>query len=221
MNFPASLFPPAWQWAGHGLFVLALAWCAGAAPWHRLKDSGQQHVWLGAMVFLALLWTLRAGVRPGLEVHFIGAAAATLMFGAPLAVITLSLVLLGTALWGGAGLGGISLAGVFTVVLPVAVARGILVLAESFLPPHFFVYVFVNGFFGVALGMVAVGAGLSGALAAAGVYPVEYLTEQYFPYFLLLAWGEAFMTGMALTLMVVYRPHWVVAFDDARYIRNR
>lgn len=143
------------------------------------------------------------------------------MFGAPLAVITLSLVLLGTALWGGAGLGGISLAGVFTVVLPVAMARGTLILAERFLPPHFFVYVFVNGFFGVALGMVAVGAVLSGALAAAGVYPVEYLTEQYLPYFLLLAWGEAFMTGMALTLMVVYRPHWVVTFDDARYIRNR
>lgn len=221
MNFPEGLFPSAWQWTGHGLFVLVLAWCAMAAPWHRFKDTRQQHVWLGTMVFLLLLWTLRTGVRPGLGVHFIGAAAATLMFGAPLAVITLCLVLLGTVLWGGSALGGISLAGLLTVVLPVALARGILALAETFLPRHFFVYVFVNGFFGAALGIVTVGAVLSWVLAAAGVYSVQYLMEQYFPYFLLLAWGEAFMTGMALTLMVVYRPDWVMTFDDARYIRNR
>jgi uncharacterized membrane protein len=36
-----------------------------------------------------------------------------------------------------------------------------------------------------------------------------------------MAWAEAFTTGAALTLMVVYRPDWVATFDDARYLRNQ
>ena len=35
---------------------------------------------------------------------------------------------------------------------------------------------------------------------------------------MLLAWGEAFATGMLVTLMVVYKPEWVSTFDDARYL---
>ena len=31
----------------------------------------------------------------------------------------------------------------------------------------------------------------------------------------------AFITGGALTLLVVYRPQWVATFDDARYIAGK
>lgn len=33
-----------------------------------------------------------------------------------------------------------------------------------------------------------------------------------------IAWT---LTGMVLTLAVVYRPSWVATFDDARYIKGR
>ena len=33
--------------------------------------------------------------------------------------------------------------------------------------------------------------------------------------------GEAFLTGGAMALIVVYRPHWCSTFDDARYLRPR
>ena len=36
-----------------------------------------------------------------------------------------------------------------------------------------------------------------------------------------LALGEATLTGIALTLAVVYRPQWVATFDDARYPDGR
>jgi uncharacterized membrane protein len=41
------------------------------------------------------------------------------------------------------------------------------------------------------------------------------------PYLIYLAFGEATLSGMVLTLAVVYRPRWVATFDDARYISGR
>ncbi|MEN9782873.1 MAG: Cobalt uptake substrate-specific transrane region, partial [Pseudomonadota bacterium] len=45
--------------------------------------------------------------------------------------------------------------------------------------------------------------------------------EYYLPYALLLSWGEAFITGMAMALMVAYYPQWVLMFDDKRYLARR
>jgi uncharacterized membrane protein len=50
---------------------------------------------------------------------------------------------------------------------------------------------------------------------------VAYLTEYYLPYALLLSFGEAFITGMSMALMVAYFPQWVLMFDDKRYLARR
>jgi uncharacterized membrane protein len=105
--------------------------------------------------------------------------------------------------------------------LPVAVTWATLRLAERRLPPNFFVYVFVVAFFGAALSLLA--AGLAGALVltlGAG-RPAELVFGDYVPYLVYLAFGEATLNGMALTLLVVYRPHWVASFDDRRCIEGR
>jgi uncharacterized circularly permuted ATP-grasp superfamily protein len=44
---------------------------------------------------------------------------------------------------------------------------------------------------------------------------VQIVFGEYVPYLVYLAFGEATVTGMALTLAVVYRPQWVATFDDA------
>jgi uncharacterized membrane protein len=36
-----------------------------------------------------------------------------------------------------------------------------------------------------------------------------------------MSWAEALLTGMVMTMMVIYRPDWVVTFDDARYLENK
>ena len=43
-------------------------------------------------------------------------------------------------------------------------------------------------------------------LFAAGAYPADLLLSEYLPFFLLLGFAEAWLSGMALTLLVVYRP---------------
>ena len=89
------------------------------------------------------------------------------------------------------------------------------------LPKNFFVYIFINGFLGAALTVLSVGAAACLLLGGAEVYAWEYLMTEYFPYFLLLGFAEAWLSGMVLTLFVVYRPDWVLTFDDTHYLADK
>lgn len=47
------------------------------------------------------------------------------------------------------------------------------------------------------------------------------LFGQYVPFVALMGFGEATLTGMLLTLLVVYHPAWVATFNDVHYFKNR
>jgi len=89
------------------------------------------------------------------------------------------------------------------------------------LPRHFFVYIFINGFFGSALTVFGVGLAATLMLVIAGAYEWDYLATEYLPYFLLLGFSEAWLSGMLITLFVIYRPNWVATFDDSSYLANK
>ena len=88
-------------------------------------------------------------------------------------------------------------------------------------PITFLSIIFVNAFIGAAVAMAATGLATTGLFAWSGAYSADYLTSNYLPYYLLMGWSEALLTGMLATLLVVYKPQWVATFDDARYIRNK
>ena len=225
MNFPDALFPQAWAFGAFlPLFAIWL-WCFRTAPWRRLADSGQLNVWLGTVVLLVLVWSMKAGVKPGLDLHLLGARMCTRMFGRQLAIIGFSLVLAGVTLngqlhghegWLAYGLNALVLA-VFPVLLPDAIRRAV----EGFLPGNFFVYVFVTGFFGAAVTVFVTGLLASTLLWLAAVYPAPTLLDDYLPYYFLLGFAEAWLNGAMITLMVVYAPAWVGSFDDRRYLLNK
>ena len=52
-------------------------------------------------------------------------------------------------------------------------------------------------------------------------YPGEQLVEESLQYLPLFMFPEAFVTGMLITIFVVYRPDWVATFDDERYLRGK
>ncbi|HQO28807.1 MAG TPA: hypothetical protein PKY22_04700, partial [Accumulibacter sp.] len=58
-------------------------------------------------------------------------------------------------------------------------------------------------------------------LALAGAYPVDYLRSEYLPYFVLLGFSEAWLSGMMATLLAVYRPDLLADFDDRQFLRKR
>jgi uncharacterized membrane protein len=218
VNFPDALFPQAWALGAFLPLFFVWLWCLRTAPWKRLADSVQFNVLLGTIVLLVLVWSMKAGVKPG-------ATMFTLMFGRQLAILGFSLVLAGITLngellgregWLAYGLNALVLA-VFPVLLADAIRRAV----ERLLPENFFVYVFVTAFFGAAAVVMATGLLACALLWLAAVYPAPTLLDDYLPYYFLLGFAEAWLNGALITLMVVYAPHWVGSFDDRRYLLHK
>ncbi len=210
-----------WYWAAWAVWLPLFARSLLKAPWGRLRDSEQLNVWLGMIVLLTLIWSLKAGVKPGLSMHLLGATVFTLSFGPHLAFVGLSLVLLGITLNGAGGFLAYAINALLMAGVSVWLSQAMYRLVVGFLPRHFFVYIFVNGFFAAALTVIGVGMVATLLLVVAGAYPLDYLAAEYLPYFLLLGFSEAWLSGMVMTLFVVYRPAWVGTFDDASYLANK
>jgi uncharacterized membrane protein len=58
-------------------------------------------------------------------------------------------------------------------------------------------------------------------LRLAGAYESDYLTSEYLPYFLLLGFSEAWLSGMLTTLFAVYRPDLLADFEDAQFLGRK
>ena len=221
MNLPDNLLGEAWYWAAWAAWGACFARSLFRAPWGRLKDPELLNVWLGMIVLLALVWSLQAGVKPGLSLHLVGAMVFTLSFGPQLAFVGLSLVSLGIVLNGGGDPFAYAINTLLTGGVGVLSAQVIHRVARHCLPPHFFIYIFISGFFGAGLSVIGVGFATSSLLAMAGVYEWDYLAAEYLPYCLLLGFSEAWLSGMLMTLFVIYRPGWVATFDDSSYLANK
>jgi len=221
MNEEISVFPDGWQslgWAGV-VILLWLAWRSGDLA--RLKDAARLNVFLGMSVGLMVMWQIRTGVKPGLSFHVLGASLATLMFGFWRGWMAASLAALATALTGKASLAGLGMESLVFCAVPAAFTHHLYRFVDRKLPNHFFVYVLANGFFGAAAAVAVTALVSTTVLALSEAYTLTYLLENYTPYFILLAWSEAFTTGVGTTLMAVYRPEWLETFDDDRYIKNK
>jgi uncharacterized membrane protein len=217
MNLVASNFPSHWLW---GLWFLASALgllIARRARWRMLRDVSNLNILLAATVCVLGLWLIKTGIKPGLNFHLIGATALTLMFRPLFALFSLALLTAAISIWHGEYT-TFAVNWLILGAVPVGVSWAIFRLVDSKLPNHLFIYIFLNGFFGAAIAAIAVGLVSTGFVALAGSYPLDYLLEEYLPYFFLIAFSEAFITGMLITMMVIYKPEWVSTFDDKRYL---
>jgi uncharacterized membrane protein len=221
MDLTAVMLPTAWIVAGWLTAVPVVALALRGAPWARFGQSEPVHVWYGTIFCIVALWNVQATVGDGFRFHLLGIAAMTLLAGPALAlvgggiVVALQIVVRGGA-WLSAGPAYVTM-----VALPVAVSASVLRASVRWLPPNFFIYVFVAAFFGAALSLGTAGVAGAAVLTWGGGRAAELVFGEYAPYLIYLAFGEATMTGMVLTLAVVYRPHWVATFDDARYLAGR
>lgn len=218
MNFPTTLFPPIWHWVAVLLCGVLLFRIAIKAPWRRLAATTQRNLLFGLAIALALLWSMKAGVLPGLNLHLMGAMAATLALGPHLAVLSMTIALTALAANGGIEWSAWPINLVLMVLVPVGLASLIRRAIEASLPSHFFIFIFVMSFMGAAVVVILQGLVASAAMVLAQAYPFDFLASEYLPYFILLGFAEAWISGAVITLLVVYRPEWVWAFDDKRYL---
>jgi len=217
VNVPDGLLDTAWTVFAWVVFAATALLAARRAPWRLLTDSARLNAFLAMIVALILLWHLQAGVKPGLSLHLLGATVFTLCFGWPLAFIGLSLVLLGVTLNGAAGWQAFAVNALLMAGVGVAVSHAAHRLVDRLLPAHLFVFIFCKGFFTSALALIAVGLASSLVFAVAGTYPGQYLMDEYLPYFFLLGFSEAWLSGMLSTLLAVYRPQLLADSGDALF----
>lgn len=213
--------PPAWQAVSAALAVVVLAIAARRAPWPALREGPTVHVLSGGVLALAVLWSVRAGLPHGIVIHLLGTGGLSLMVGVPFGLLGGAAVAIVASAVHGTPWAAVPTQFLAGVVLPVLTVHAVLRLSQRFLPPNFFVYVFVACFFGAALASLVAGLAGAAAFVAGGAVPADVMLGEYVPYLLFLAFGEGTLTGMALTLAVVYRPQWVATFDDAFYLEGR
>ena len=142
----------------------------------------------------------------------------------PVTQATIVSVAVLTLCWTALGLGGWQSLGsnlLILAVMPTLIVRSILYFVETRLPGNIFIYIFVVVFMGSGLTIAAVSGLATLFLMGSGAYTYPFLFENWLVAMALNAWGEAFVTGMLLTIMVVYYPHLVTTFDDEHYLRNR
>jgi len=223
LHIPADLLSFSVLWAGNAFFMLVLIMAATRAPLRQLlSNSPSQHVYFGAMVALLLLWGVKAGISPGLGFHHLGATIFTLMFGWPLAIFGLSAILLLSLLIEHSGvttqLMSFGINGLLSIVVPVFTSCVILKLSHRYLPDNFFIYIFVVAFFGAGLAVAASRLVSIAVLGLAGVYSDARLVQESLLMMPLFMFPEAFITGMLISIFVVYKPSWVITFKDERYL---
>lgn len=221
MNLPYELLPIWLHWIATALFVLLFVRAVRRAPWPRYRNKELLHVLLGSCVLLLLIWSLKAGIKPGLTFHLLGGTLFMLLYGWEVAFVAISLVLAGSVLNGVIPWQAFALNALVMGALPVLFSHALYRLAVWYLPHHFFIYVLFNAFFCAALVMaLTVGTG-SLLLVGLGPYSLDTVMRNYLPYVPLMMFGEGFMTGMLITGMALMKPHWLFTFDDRRYIAGK
>ncbi|MBB5018583.1 putative membrane protein [Chitinivorax tropicus] len=220
MHFSALSFHSDYLMLINLLAIAVLVKAYRSAPWGVLGEGAKVNAWLGGSIIVAMLWVLRAVIQDGLSLHLLGATALTLMVGPWFAMLGLLIVILALGALGVLDWGCLGLHWLLLAVLPVCISQLLLVFSQR-LPAHYFVYIFINAFVGAALSMLMVGLVTASLYQVLGIEPSGLRFGETMLYFVLLGWAEAFTTGIAMTLIVVYYPQWTVTFDDARYLRRR
>jgi uncharacterized membrane protein len=219
MNIPHGMLAQSWLLTATGIYLLTWAVVLRTTPWRRLLDNSLSNAFFGTCVLLIMLWHVTIHQFPGLNYHFLGATLLTLMFRWQLAFVAVNLVLLAMMISGEGHWQTIPLNALTMGLVPILTSYGLYRLVENRLPNHLFVYLFINAFFGAAL-TLSVAVILSALLlVSAGVYHLDYLLKDYFPFLPLMLFPESFITGMLTTLAVVFYPQWVLTFDDAKYLK--
>jgi uncharacterized membrane protein len=196
------------------LVAAGLAVALAMTPWRTLRASGLQNPWLACLVLLPWMWAAQRALPGGVVLQMSGACLLVLMFGWPLAVVSLMpIAAAGAWLADASWQQGIALA-FWNGVLPATLALLIGLATRRWLPRHLFVYILGRGFFATAIA-----AGVAGAVSAAvhglpaGLQVSDLALGRG-----LAASGDAVITGMLVAVFVAYRPGWLATYSDRLYL---
>ncbi len=204
------------------LLLAGVIWSLKTAPWCKIEgDKGAQHVLLAFVVIVFFIWQFSASIDDGISFHFLLMTLLTLMFAPQFAILGMVLALIGVTFQ--SDLGWLSLGINATVIglIPIAITWGLYKLGARFLEANFFVYIFYNGFFSAAVGVVVALMAGAGVMLINDVHSYEVLNQSFLPYIPLMATPEGFVNGMVLAALIVLKPGWISTFHDSTYLKGK
>lgn len=185
------------------------------------KSKLQQHLVFGASASVFFLWIFRAGIYDGLSVHFLWLTALALTLGVRYSILAATAALLGVTAIGLEDWAMFGINGLFGILIPIALTHLIYNISFHRLPRNLFVYIFVCAFFPGALMIALKMALVGGFYTLDGIYDWLTVKDNYLVLIPLLLFPEGMLNGMTMTLLVIYRPHWVYTFHDKFYIDGK
>ena len=204
-----------WPFVDIAIASVSVAVALWLRPWRMLRGPLLTPA-LASLVLLPWLWLLPQKMPAGLQVQLSGASLLVLMLGWPLAVLVLLLVAL-VVWWVGQAGAWLALSQwVWLGLVPTALALLIGALVKRLLPPDPFVYTLGRGFLGTAVAVFVSGVLMEGLRLLAG----EPVQEPVLVARWLMAWGDAFLTGMLCAVFVAFVPQWLATWSDERYLKK-
>jgi uncharacterized membrane protein len=184
-----------WMALNLSIAVVCVAVALWLRPWRMLRGP----LLSPALAALALLpWLLLV-----------------LMLGWPLAVLVLGGIALVVWVVGQSSPEAALLQWVWVGLVPATMALGIGALLRRWLPPNPFVYTLGRAFLGTAAAVFLSGLLFEGLQWLADQPGRELsLVARW-----LMAWGDAFLTGMFGAIFVAFVPQWLATWSDARYLK--
>ncbi|MER2493589.1 energy-coupling factor ABC transporter permease [Catenovulum sediminis] len=186
-----------------------------------LREKNKQHLFFGFSALITILWSIQASIYEGLYVHFLWLTACTLFLGPRLAIYAGFIALALNCILGNYPWDMMAVHFIAGVIIPVLSSYLVYVISFHKLPRHFFIYVFVCGFFAGALAIGAKMLTLSVFFWATGFYPWSTIFDNYLILLVLLAFPEAMLNGMTMSIGIVYTPQWVRTFYDNQYLNDK
>ncbi len=195
--------------------LAALGAALALRPWRLLAGGALLSPLLASLVVTPWLWALPWLHRMPVQLQLSGACLITLALGWPLAVPVLCAVALIAGLIAPVGFAQQVDMAVWLGIVPATLALLLGLALRRWVWKNLFVYILGRAFLGTALCMF-----VSGALAqwtghrlAATVDPDLAMVARW-----LIAWGDAFMTGMMAAICVAFKPHWLATWSDRLYV---
>ena len=186
-------------------------------PWRLLRGGALLTPLLATLVVLPWLWALPTLHRMPLQLQWSGACLVVLMLGWPLAIPALVAVggiaaVLSPSLDWADAVGTIAWQG----VVPATLALALGAVIRRLIGTQPFVYVLGRAFLGTAVCLFL--ANVLGQWSGHSLPGVEgdlSLVARW-----LMAWGDAFVTGMLTAIFVAFKPEWLATWSDRLYLRK-
>ena len=208
-SIPVNIF-----WTG-ALTLACLALAVSMRPWRQLSHPNLWTPLLAAVVVMPWFWALPRLHAMPLQLQFSGAVLVLLCLGWPLAVWVLAAVSLISGWLAPQGLVSQITELFFLGLLPATLALALGAALRLWLPHQPFIYILGRGFFGTAL-CLFIARAMETWLAEPG--PLQTTDTPLVAHWL-MAWGDAFITGLIAAIGVAFRPQWLATWSDRLYLR--